>query len=107
MPKVLNKRVDVIPADAVYVGRPSKFGNPFEIGKPLMRGGEVVVERMNRNDVITMYVIESFPSEEDFRELRGKDLGCWCAPEACHADILLSWANRPTEQEDHSELSEW
>ena len=31
MPKVLNKRTDTIPPDAVYVGRPSKWGNPFRI----------------------------------------------------------------------------
>ena len=94
MPKVLNRRVSGIPAGAVYVGRPSIYGNPFEIGKPLVRDGEVIIERMSRDDVITLYVIESFPSEEDFRALRGKDLVCWCAPAACHADILLSWANR-------------
>jgi hypothetical protein len=26
-------------------------------------------------------------------ELRGKDLVCWCAPDACHADVLLELAN--------------
>lgn len=28
--------------------------------------------------------------------LRGKDLVCWCAPEACHADVLLEIANENT-----------
>jgi Domain of unknown function (DUF4326) len=26
-------------------------------------------------------------------ELRGRDLVCWCAPEACHGDVLLELAN--------------
>ena len=33
MPKVLNKKTDKIPPDAVYVGRPSKWGNPAVLGK--------------------------------------------------------------------------
>lgn len=34
-------------------------------------------------------------SEDIKRELRGKDLACWCAPDqACHADVLLEIANR-------------
>jgi hypothetical protein len=28
---------------------------------------------------------------DDFRSLVGKDLVCWCAPEACHADVLLKY----------------
>ncbi len=32
-PRVLNKRTDTIPPSAVYVGRPSKWGNPYIIGK--------------------------------------------------------------------------
>jgi Domain of unknown function (DUF4326) len=29
----------------------------------------------------------------DIHELRGKDLACWCAPEACHGDLLRRLAN--------------
>jgi hypothetical protein len=30
----------------------------------------------------------------DLRELAGKDLACWCKPDApCHADVLLRLAN--------------
>lgn len=28
-------------------------------------------------------------------ELRGRDLVCWCAPQACHGDVLIEFANRP------------
>ena len=44
MPKVLNKRVDGIPPGAVYIGRPSVWGNPFVIGKD-----------GSRDDVIAKY----------------------------------------------------
>jgi len=33
-------------------------------------------------------------SLEALPELRGKDLGCWCAPENCHGDVLLALANK-------------
>ena len=31
--------------------------------------------------------------EEIVRELRGRVLGCWCAPRACHGDVLAAIAN--------------
>lgn len=91
MPKVLNKRNLIsIPSDAVYVGRPSLFGNPYTIGKD-----------GNRDEVITKFRKHFYSSgtlmDAARRYLKGKDLVCWCAPQACHADILLEYANR----EDH------
>jgi len=86
MPKVLNKRTDEIPPDAVYVGRPSKWGNPFKI----KRDG-------TREEVIAKYAywIERQPQlMDDLEELKGKDLVCWCTPLPCHADILLELANK-------------
>ncbi len=87
MPKVLNKRTDTIPEDAVYVGRPSDWGNPY----PLQG-------KLTREDVVQMFrvyaeaVLKKEP--EWLKPLRGKDLVCWCAPLPCHADILLELANR-------------
>jgi len=88
LPRVLNKRTDKIPSDAIYVGRPSKWGNPFKIG----RDG-------NRKEVIEKYRrwIEHVDFLEDISELTGKDLVCWCAPLPCHADVLLELANRELE----------
>ena len=30
---------------------------------------------------------------DEIKALRGKDLVCWCAPQRCHADVLLKYAN--------------
>ena len=82
MPKVLNKRTDIIPEDAVYVGRPTKWGNPFQ-----MSGEE------DRDLVCDQYDMYLEMNHIDCSELKGKDLVCWCAPLRCHADILLRRAN--------------
>jgi uncharacterized protein DUF4326 len=72
--------------DRMYVGRPSKWGNPFVIG----RDG-------TRDQVIAKYSawIHQQPSlMRSLGELRGKHLICWCAPARCHADVLMQLANR-------------
>ncbi len=69
----------------VYVGRPSKWGNPFAIGKDGIR-----------QEVIAKYEawLDSQPDLLDaLPELRGKVLGCWCYPMPCHADVLVRRAN--------------
>lgn len=85
MPRVLNARtVGTTVEGAVYVGRPSKWGNPYKIGP-----------RCTRLQAIALfenYLVNS-GLLKDIAQLRGKDLICWCAPEACHADILLKLAN--------------
>ncbi len=91
MPKVLNKRKDVIPPGAIYVGRPSKWGNPFKIGDlmigiPMSR--EVVILRYKAMVLATL-----LKNPHYLDELKGKDLICWCAPLPCHADVLLELAN--------------
>ena len=87
-----------MPKGAVYVGRPTKWGTPYKIGDqaPLIGGvmdAEDVVERYC--DRITSG--RAKVTEDDIRrELRGKDLVCWCRlDQPCHADILLEIANMP------------
>jgi hypothetical protein len=68
------------------VGRPSKWGNPFVIG----RDG-------SRDDVIAKYrtwVVQQPALMAALHELRGKNLVCWCAPERCHAEVLSGLVNR-------------
>jgi hypothetical protein len=87
MPRVLNKKHDLIPlGDSVFIGRPSPWGNPFVIGRDGTR--EEVVAKF-------AYYLASNPDllERVRLELKGKDLVCFCSPELCHGDILLHFAN--------------
>jgi len=84
-PRVLNKRRDGEPDGAVYVGRPSKWGNPFYVVHVSRKEAIRRFEHHVRSDPALMEAIK--------RELRGKDLVCWCAPKPCHADVLLRIAN--------------
>lgn len=70
----------------IYVGRPSPWGNPYEIGRDGTR--EQVLEYYRTH---LEACLDHNPYFLD--ELRDKDLVCWCAPERCHADILLEYAN--------------
>ena len=72
----------------VYVGRPSKWGNPHRT-KP--RASSEAVESY-RGDLLAGRLRVTV---EDVRnELRGKDLACWCSlDQPCHADVLLEIAN--------------
>lgn len=89
-PRVLNKHRHGIPAGVVYIGRPSKWGNPFAIGKDGSRAK--VIQRYRA----------WFESQPDLiqavrRELAGIDLVCFCSPAPCHGDVLLEVANRSGE----------
>ena len=76
-----------MPEGAVYVGRPSRWGNPFAIGPSVDRTEAVA---RYRGWVTTQpELLDAVRSE-----LAGRDLVCWCPPgEACHADVLLELAN--------------
>jgi uncharacterized protein DUF4326 len=73
----------------VLIDRTTLWGNPFRIG----RDG-------NRDVVIAKYE-RYLPARRDLlarlNELRGKVLGCWCKPEACHGDVLAKYADHPGE----------
>jgi len=72
----------------VYIGRPSKYGNPFSIGKDGDR--EEVIKKYKEWLLHNPDLIEDIK-----RELKGKVLGCWCSPNACHGDWLSIIANEP------------
>ncbi len=74
------------PADAIYVGRPTRWGNYcWETGasrKRLVELFEIYARHRARHE------------PEWLKPLKGKDLMCWCSPdEPCHADVLLKLAN--------------
>lgn len=85
MPQVLNKKNVRRAFNGVYVGRPSKWGNPFVIGRDGSR--DFVIHRYEQRLLNTPELMAALP------ELKGKDLICWCAPLPCHADVLLRYAN--------------
>jgi len=86
-----------MPQGAVYVGRPSKWGNPFGVHPD--DGGRRAACGLYRS-----WLDGDFPNTEEdlrseilgsLRELRGKDLACWCPlDQPCHADVLLALANQ-------------
>lgn len=92
-PKIYNKKTDGQPKGAIYCGRPSKWGNPFIIG-----------ENGTRDQVCDAFRDSILPNL-DVRELRGKDLICWCSPERCHCDDIRQKANHPASR--HGDLTGW
>lgn len=70
----------------VYIGRGSKWGNPFVIGKD-----------GDRDEVIRKYraylweqIKEGNITYKELINLNGKVLGCYCKPKACHGDVIRS-----------------
>ena len=76
----------------VYIGRPSKWGNPFS-----HKDGTLAEFKVgSRGEAVDAYAewIKTQPTLLDsLSELRGKVLGCWCAPKRCHGDVLAVMAN--------------
>lgn len=89
--KILNKHTDP-EAAGVYVGRPSRWGNPFEI-----------CHGTSRDDACSAFEFWAFaPEQLSFRDdvrtyLKDKDLICWCAPKRCHAETLRKIALSKTD----------
>lgn len=65
----------------IFIGRGSKWGNPFIIGRDGTR--EEVIEKYR------IYLMSNKDLLNDLHELRGKALGCYCKPLPCHGDVLL------------------
>lgn len=88
-----------MPEGAVYVGRPTKWGNPYKIGathagidpphRPIILNAAMAVELFRLREC------QPSRSAEMARELRGRDLACFCPlDQPCHADVLIELANR-------------
>lgn len=84
-----------LPANTVYVGGGSKWGNPFPFGHQRYLGKDWAAAAYSHWLTTTMKGLTLL--REHLDELRGKNLACWCGPgEACHADLLLALANEET-----------
>jgi hypothetical protein len=76
----------------VYIGRGSEWGNPYRIGTDGTR--EEVIAKFRRD------LLEGLTHPDTrgklrlaIRKLRGKRLGCYCAPRPCHGDVLAEFAD--------------
>ena len=63
----------------------SNFCNPFKVGKDGTR--EEVIQKYET--YIRSRLDKDLDLVTELREMRGKRLGCWCKPEACHGDVLI------------------
>lgn len=78
----------------VYIGRPTKWGNPFTLGS-----SDGHKTRLTRADVIDRF--RTYWYSEGCAELRvaalvelkDKILGCWCTPKDCHGDVIADFVN--------------
>jgi hypothetical protein len=85
-----------MPENTVYVGRPSKWGNPYQV----KNGDRASAVRAFRSGLEWYLSGKGCSTEKTaqvkagLEELRGKNLACWCPlTEPCHADVLLELAN--------------
>ena len=92
-----------MPEGAVYVGRPTQWGNPYRLGAKLITIGHVRMERpegADAEDIVWAFShalrwdLLPGPFLSQVAGLRGRDLACWCPlDQPCHADVLLEVAN--------------
>lgn len=86
MPRVVNVK-HARRGSYAYIGRPGSLGNPFVMHRESDRARVI--------DEFREWFYIKVEHDPEFREmvlaLKGQDLGCWCAPRACHGDVILEW----------------
>lgn len=74
-----------------YPKEDSPWCNPFKV-KAGVLGRAEAIEKYKK------YIIARLKAESGLTAalaaLRGKRLGCWCCPEACHGDVLVELINK-------------
>jgi hypothetical protein len=93
-----------MPENTVYVGRPSRWGNPYDWRNAhYLEGMQFCSDTEARATMVAMFrealgrplMYPQLPTQEQIKELRGKNLACWCPlDQPCHADVLLELANQ-------------
>lgn len=88
-----------MPPNTVYVGRPTKWGNDHYIGgeirEYIAESGQWERRKATAADAVNFFEADMHGRKGEIqRELRGKNLACWCPlDQPCHADVLLRMAN--------------
>jgi len=89
MPKLIQPNTRVVhckrEAYDIYIGRPSIWGNPFVLNSE--------GERAKVLEKYRSWLMEQPHLLARLYELKGKVLGCWCAPRICHGDVLAELAD--------------
>ena len=81
-----------MPANTVYVGRPTVWGNPFVVDSELIGGEKLTAAKAVA--LYRQYARDAFNLNDLRACLRGKNLACWCPlGQPCHADVLIEMAN--------------
>jgi hypothetical protein len=78
----------------VYIGRPSKWGNPYSHKEGTLAEFKVN-SRKEAVEKYEEYILNNKELLDSIQELKGLTLGCWCKPKKCHGDILVKLLNRP------------
>lgn len=90
-----------MPKGAIYVGRPTQWGNPF-VTTDYFNAGHTGSGRIAQAWIVNQYWrwlrcevhVEGHATRPSLKVLRGRDLACWCPlDQPCHADVLLELAN--------------
>ena len=85
-PRIVNINKPSSLDNLIIVDRGSKWGNPFVMGPDGTRDDVC--------DLFEKYAEWRLTIQPNWlKDLRGKDLGCHCAPKRCHAETLLRLAN--------------
>lgn len=77
----------------IYIGRPSKWGNPFS-HKSGTQAQFVVSTVQEAIDKYEQWVMTQPNLMADLHQLKGKVIACWCKPGPCHGDVLAKLADR-------------
>ena len=84
----------------VYIGRPGRgvngdFGNPVVINEMCLVCYKTHTEKGDTLACYKVYLEARAAADETFRtrllSLKGRVLGCFCKPKACHGDIIVTW----------------
>lgn len=81
------------PEEYVFIGRPSKWGNPFSHLEH-SRAEKRVATRKDAVLAYEKYLLGRADLMAALKELKGKTLVCYCAPQLCHGHILAKYADK-------------